>query len=118
VNANPAESQLDPMSPLEMATVLGEGKFAVARSADELREVMGDVRIGRELFPWLMTLLVLLFAAEHLLANRFYRNVDRAESSVQRVRTSSSSVAKPTTQSSTLGTQRSTPGTQRSTLNA
>ena len=51
VNPNRAESVLDPISMTELTTVLGEGKFAVARTADELREVMGDVRIGRELFP-------------------------------------------------------------------
>jgi uncharacterized membrane protein len=73
LNARPTESQLAGMSNAEVTAVLGEENFAVARTADQLREVMGDVRIGRELFPWLMPILVLLFAAEHLLANRFYK---------------------------------------------
>jgi hypothetical protein len=77
VNANLVESQLEPIPSHELTTVLGEGNFAIARTADELREVMGDVRIGRELFPWVMPFLVLLFGIEHLLANRFYKNVDR-----------------------------------------
>jgi hypothetical protein len=77
VNPNPAESRLDPISATELTVLLGEGNFAVARTADELREVMGDVRIGRELYPWLMPLLVLIFAFEHLLANRFYKDSQR-----------------------------------------
>jgi hypothetical protein len=86
VNANSAESQLDPLSPAELTAVLGEGTFAVARSADELREAMGDLRIGRELFPWVMPILALLFAAEHLLANRFYKTAERDTGSVRRFR--------------------------------
>jgi hypothetical protein len=78
LNASPAESQLDALQPSELNAMLGETNFAIARNEDELREVMGDVRIGRELFPWLMPFLVLLFAAEHLLANLFYKRVERA----------------------------------------
>ncbi len=72
LNARAAESQLQRLSDSELSAVFGEGNFAVARTADELREVMGDVRIGRELFPWLMPLILLIFAFEHWLANRFY----------------------------------------------
>jgi hypothetical protein len=77
VNPSITESQLAPVPHTEVTAALGEGNFAVARTAHELRDVMGDVRIGRELFPWLIPLLVLLFAAEHLLANRFYRNPEQ-----------------------------------------
>ena len=72
VNPSRDESVLDAISTTELTAMLGEGNFAVARTADELRQVMGDVRIGRELFPWLMPFIVLVFASEHLLANRFY----------------------------------------------
>jgi hypothetical protein len=78
VNASPDESRLDPVSPSELTAVLGEGTFAVARSLDELREVREDVRIGRELFPWLMLLLIVLFTLEHFLANRFYKKPEAA----------------------------------------
>jgi hypothetical protein len=79
LNANPAESSLDPVPATELAAVLGEDNVAVARTADELRQVMGDVRIGRELFPWLMLFIVLIFAAEHFLANRFYKRDESGE---------------------------------------
>jgi hypothetical protein len=38
-----------------------------------------------ELFPWLMILLLLLLAVENLLANKFYRRDDPAESSAGKV---------------------------------
>jgi hypothetical protein len=76
LNPDPAESRLNQLSASELSAVFGAGNFAVARTAAELREVMGDVRIGRELFPWLMALLALLFAGEHLLANRFYKKAE------------------------------------------
>jgi Aerotolerance regulator N-terminal/von Willebrand factor type A domain len=85
INANPVESQLEPISAAELNAVLGEGNFAVARTADQLREVMGDLRIGRELFPWVMPLLVLLFAAEHVLANRFYKTAEPSAAQQPRV---------------------------------
>ncbi len=91
VNPIPAESRLDPMSATELAAVLGEGNYAVARTTDELREAMGDVRIGRELYPWLMLLLVLIFAVEHVLANRFYRKAEGGERSAESQRRSQGS---------------------------
>ena len=78
LNADPAESNLEPLPQADLTALFGAGNFALARTTDELREVMGDVRIGRELFPWVMPLLVLIFATEHLLANRFYRSQDQA----------------------------------------
>jgi hypothetical protein len=85
VNAPAAESRLGRLSDSELAAVFGEGNFAVARTADELREVMGDVRIGRELFPWLMPLILLIFAVEHWLANRFYdEKVDGSPTTARR----------------------------------
>ena len=74
VNANTDESQLVPVSDTELTSVFGDGNFAVARSLEELREAMGEVRIGRELFPWLMVLIFLIFILEHFLANRFYKS--------------------------------------------
>lgn len=46
------------------------------RLADTLEDVERYVDIGRsgqELFPWLITLVALVWGTEHLLANRFYR---------------------------------------------
>jgi len=50
----------------------GQGGYQLARSREEVNRVLGEARIGHEMYPWLMVLLVLLLALEHVLANRFY----------------------------------------------
>ncbi len=47
--------------------------FRVARSRDEIVRDVNFGRVGRELYPLLIVLLVLALAGEQLLANRFYR---------------------------------------------
>jgi hypothetical protein len=84
VNPDPAESRLERLSPAELSAGFGDVSYAIAHTTQELRAVMGDLRIGRELFPWLAPVIVLLFALEHLLANRFYKKADGTEPRAQR----------------------------------
>ena len=44
------------------------------RDSEELERSVGDMRIGREVFPMLLLLLLLVFCCEHLVANRFYES--------------------------------------------
>lgn len=74
VNADAAESRLEEMPASDLTALFGKDKVVVARSLADLHRVMGDVRIGRELFPYLMLALVLILACEQFLANRFYRD--------------------------------------------
>src|SRR5262249_7547756 len=73
VNPDPAESSLTSLTAEEMDTLLGKGKYALAEDAEALKRVTTEVRVGREIFPWLMLLILALITAENLLANRFYR---------------------------------------------
>ena len=50
----------------------GQDGYRLARGREELNRDLGEARIGHEMYPWLMVLLVLLLALEHVLANRFY----------------------------------------------
>jgi hypothetical protein len=50
----------------------GKDGYRLARSREEVNRDVGEARIGHEMYPWLMVLLVLLLALEHVLANRFY----------------------------------------------
>ena len=43
---------------------------------DIVREI-GEARMGREFFPWLMVAVVFVLAMEHLMANRFYAETSR-----------------------------------------
>lgn len=45
----------------------------LARSQSELVRGVHAHRVGRELYPWLIGLVALALAVEHVLANRFYR---------------------------------------------
>lgn len=50
----------------------GPDGYRLARSRAEVNRDIGEARIGHEMYPWLLVLLVLLLTLEHVLANRFY----------------------------------------------
>jgi hypothetical protein len=53
--------------------VFGDTEFQLAHSRDEIDRKISTGRVGRELFPFLIALVAIALAAEHVLANRFYR---------------------------------------------
>jgi hypothetical protein len=54
--------------------LLGKNRFRYARSRDEIVLEVGEARVGREFYPYLLIVLVVIAGLEHLLANRFYRS--------------------------------------------
>ncbi len=50
----------------------------MSRNRDEIDRSVSAGRVGQELFPYLILLLVLVLAGEQVLANRFYRDYDTA----------------------------------------
>jgi hypothetical protein len=73
VNASPAVSALARIETDRIAQALGKKRVRFARNADEIEVNVGLGRVGRELYAWLIGLVAVAFAAELLLANRFYR---------------------------------------------
>ncbi|APZ92309.1 vWA domain-containing protein [Fuerstiella marisgermanici] len=71
-----AESNLTRMSIESLNNILGEGRYARVNNPEELDRAVNIGRLGIEVFPVLMGLLIVLFAAEHLMANFFYDEVD------------------------------------------
>jgi hypothetical protein len=65
-------TRLDRIDAESLDDWFGQDGYRLARSREEVNRDLGEARIGHEMFPWLMVLLVLLLALEHLLANRFY----------------------------------------------
>lgn len=57
----------------QLQEIFGETPFRIARQRSELEGNVNRGRVGRELFPTLILLLAFVLAAEHILANRFYR---------------------------------------------
>jgi hypothetical protein len=73
VNLAPEQTQLDRISDEELSEALGTTEYRLARTAGEIERDINTARVGRELFPALILLVVAALALEHAVANRFYR---------------------------------------------
>jgi hypothetical protein len=73
VNPPLAETEFAPLEPHDLDALFGKGNYAVANDAESQKVITDKIRIGHEMFPWLMFLILILVTAENLLANTFYR---------------------------------------------
>jgi len=73
VNLAPDQTQLERLPVEKLKEIFGPFDYRVVRSEEQLDRAVTSGRVGRELFPLLILLVALLLAAEHFLANRFYR---------------------------------------------
>ncbi len=75
----PAEvSQLDRASIDDLKVVFGETPFRLAHNREEIDRNVSAGRVGVELFPYLIALLVIVLGFELVLSNRFYQDHDSA----------------------------------------
>ncbi|MDR1959049.1 MAG: BatA domain-containing protein [Planctomycetaceae bacterium] len=72
VNFSPGQWNLTRI-PQEKLSQLFGGKLLITRDQSKIEREMAENRIGRELFPVLILLLLALYTAEYLFANRFYQ---------------------------------------------
>lgn len=86
VNSDDRESQFDQITDSELNVLLGEERYSRARHIEELDRAVQSSRLGREIFPLLMVLVVILFAGEHFVANRFYDESAAATAEPDRTR--------------------------------
>jgi hypothetical protein len=75
VNVPRSETSLAPMEEKDFDALFGKGKdhYSLANNPSELDHAVKERRVGREVFSWLMVLILALMTAENFLANRFYR---------------------------------------------
>lgn len=73
VNPPHAESDLTPLDPKAFEALLGKDNYQVADSLEGLIKAVDIGTVGREIFPWIMMLILILVTAENALANLFYR---------------------------------------------
>jgi hypothetical protein len=73
VNAAPDVSQLERADPATLVAALPKDRVDLADNLDEAAEAVVAGRGGQELYPWAIMLVTLVWGAEHVLANRFYR---------------------------------------------
>jgi hypothetical protein len=78
-NLPPAATDLSRLPPAELESLLGKDRFQLARNREEIHRVVGQQRVGQEMYPYLFVLLAAALALEQLLANRFYRGEESAE---------------------------------------
>jgi len=73
VNLAPEQTDLQRMEPGELAEVFGKFPFRVARTREQIDRDISTTRVGPELFAAAILAVALVLLAEHLVANRFYR---------------------------------------------
>jgi aerotolerance regulator-like protein len=73
VNPPTSESHFSPLEKRDLDALFGKAKYALADDPQSLERVTQQARIGHEIFPWLMGVILILVTVEGLLANRFYR---------------------------------------------
>lgn len=73
VNAPGAISDLTPFDAKKLTAALPKDRVRLAENLEAVEEYVDVGRSGRELFPWMIGLVAVIWGAEHLLANRFYR---------------------------------------------
>jgi hypothetical protein len=73
VNAAADLSLLDRIDPASITAALPKDRVHLAESLDDVEEYVNIGRSGRELFPWAILFVALVWGSEHWLANRFYR---------------------------------------------
>ena len=66
------ESNLAPINDDALNSILGDERFSRVTNPEQLDRAVNLGRLGVEVFPVLMGLLIFLFCAEHLMANFFY----------------------------------------------
>ncbi len=71
------ESQFVPLKKEELDAIFGKDNYALAEDASTLKKYQDTVRVGNELFPWLMMLIMIIVTLENLLANTFYKESGR-----------------------------------------
>jgi hypothetical protein len=73
INPPLSESQFTQLTKRDLDALFVNAKYELATDAQSLKKAIEIQRIGHELFPWMMVLILLVVTAENLLANRFYR---------------------------------------------
>jgi hypothetical protein len=79
VNVPVEASELARLPYRRLDELLGEDRYELARSREEIVREVGEARAGHEFYAYLIAALALVLALEHLLANRFYRRIEAVQ---------------------------------------
>jgi hypothetical protein len=73
VNVAPEQTQLTRLPKDKLKELFGPFEYRLAQNLDQLDRQISTARVGRELFPLLILIVALVLGAEHVLANKFYK---------------------------------------------
>ncbi len=73
VNPPSEETQLETLSTDDLDAAFGKNKYELAGDSKELKEKVTIRHVGREIFPYLMLIILVLVTLENVLANTFYK---------------------------------------------
>ncbi|RIK74608.1 MAG: hypothetical protein DCC67_16380 [Planctomycetota bacterium] len=74
VNAPVETSELTRADAEAIVAALPKDRVRLSNELDKMEQYVNIGRSGRELYPWAIGLVVLVWGAEHVLANRFYKS--------------------------------------------
>ncbi|HEX8202401.1 MAG TPA: BatA domain-containing protein [Isosphaeraceae bacterium] len=80
INPRADEARLTPLEPRDLDALFGTDGYKLADDPRSLQAAIATTRIGHEIFPWIMAMILALLTAENLLANRFHREQSGARS--------------------------------------
>ena len=72
VNLSESTTDLTRVELDNLDTVLGVDRYQLAKQKNEIQRQQGTTRRGQEFYPLLMLMMLVAFAVEYLLSNRFY----------------------------------------------
>lgn len=81
VNVRDSESDLTPISDDDLLGLTGRDRVSIVHDVRDLQRVVRVGRLGVEVFPVIMGLVLMLFCAEHLMSNFFYDSPAETDSS-------------------------------------
>ena len=73
LNPPGAESRYAELEKGDLDSLFGKDGYALAGDDKALKKVTELIRVGHEIFPWIMFLILILVTAENYLANPFYK---------------------------------------------
>jgi hypothetical protein len=76
VNLPASISQLTRVTSQDLKTLFGPTEFRLAANREEIDRSVSAGRVGQELYPYLIMILVVVLAMEQVLSNRFYQDYD------------------------------------------
>ena len=69
VNVPESETRFDPITPQDLDTVFGKDNYKLAEDVQTLEKMVIVGRLGHQIFPWLMFLILIVVTLESFLAN-------------------------------------------------